>query len=105
MLLVIPKADLHVFADHVYNMDNVVGFDSWCLRLLKRVKEDIEERVFEVEGERKIKAARDKLVADVEAGIISKDRLEEFDDANGTWDLGKEAAAPPPAAPVEGIPE
>ena len=105
MLLVIPKADLHVFADHVYNMDNVVGFDSWCLRLLKRVKEDIEERVFEVEGERKIKAARDKLVADVEAGIICKDRLEEFDDANGTWDLGKEAAAPPPAAPVEGIPE
>ena len=84
MLLVIPKGDISTFADHVYNMDSVVGFDTWSLKLLKRVKEDIEERIFQMEGERKLKEARDKIVADVEAGLISKDRLEDFDMEHGT---------------------
>ena len=89
MLLIIPKADLGNFADHVYQLDSVVGFDSWCLRLLKRVKEDISEEIHRREDQKDLKERRDKLIRDLRAGNVSKAELQVFDDAKcrGMTDL------------------
>ena len=87
MLLIIPKADLGNFADHVYQLDSVVGFDSWCLRLLKRVKEDISEEIHRREDQKDLKERRDKLIRDIRAGNVSKAELQVFDDANKSWGM------------------
>jgi len=59
LLDLIPGSDLDHFADHVYNFDNVCKLDLWCLRMLNRVREDIEEDI-----ERKIrKAAKEEMEA------------------------------------------
>ena len=37
--------DLEVFVKHSYNFDNVVPFDAWSLKLLRRIKEAVAERL------------------------------------------------------------
>ena len=34
MLAMYGGSDIHAFADHVYNFDNVAHLDSWCLEML-----------------------------------------------------------------------
>jgi alpha-soluble NSF attachment protein len=72
LLLIIPKADLDIFVDHIYNFDNVYGLDSWCLRLLNRVKEDIEEEVNRAFEEKKQKESEAKHLEDIKAGLVSE---------------------------------
>lgn len=71
LMLVIPKCDLGIFVDHVYNFDSVFGFDAWCLRLLNRVREDIEEEIERAKEEAKLKEIEAKREADIKAGLIS----------------------------------
>lgn len=60
---------LDEFVRHCYNFDNVQPFDAWCLKLLRRVKEAIDERVKELNEEAERRRIREEREAE-------KDRLE-----------------------------
>ena len=45
LLSAIANADIHMFVDHIYSFDNISHLDTWCLTLLNRVREDIEEEI------------------------------------------------------------
>jgi hypothetical protein len=36
---------MNAFADHVFSFDNVMGLESWHLKMLSRCKEDLEEEL------------------------------------------------------------
>lgn len=73
LLEIIPKADLEAFAEHAYNMDNVVGFDQWQLRVLNRVREDIQGELDRIERKKKKEAAEEQRKKDLEEGLIRPD--------------------------------
>ena len=61
--------DLEIFVRHCYNFDNVVPFDAWGLKLLRRVKEAIDARIKDLkeqEERRKIREEREKEKARLE---------------------------------------
>jgi len=45
MMDIILNADLNLFADHIFNFDNVAQFDSMMLKMLARARYDIEEEL------------------------------------------------------------
>ena len=55
MLAMFGGSDIHSFADHVYNFDNVAHLDSWCLEMLYELRSQIQEQ-----HEKKEKAVRDE---------------------------------------------
>lgn len=60
---------LEIFVRHCYNFDNVLPFDAWGLKLLRRVKEAIDERVkdiAEAEERARIREEREKQKAKLE---------------------------------------
>ena len=65
----VRAGDMDMFVDHLFNFDNVSPFESWHLKLLNRVKEDIEEElerlvaVEEAKEAAKQKAAEDRQAA------------------------------------------
>ena len=61
--------DLEVFVKHSYNFDNVVPFDAWSLKLLRRIKEAVVERLEDLkkqEERRKVREEREKEKARLE---------------------------------------
>ncbi len=64
------KADRNLFADHLSSFDNVIGFDSWKLKMLRRVREDIDEELDLREGER--------LAHEAELAKAKEDRKAQF---------------------------
>ena len=61
--------DLEVFVKHSYNFDNVVPFDAWSLKLLRRIKEAVAERLEDLkkqEERRKVREEREKEKARLE---------------------------------------
>ena len=46
---IIRNGDVTAFADHVYNFDNVVGLESWHLKLLNRVKMCLDDELARLE--------------------------------------------------------
>uniref|UniRef100_A0A7S2R3C7 Uncharacterized protein n=1 Tax=Rhizochromulina marina TaxID=1034831 RepID=A0A7S2R3C7_9STRA len=73
LLAIIPELDLAAFADHIYNFDNVAGLDEWCLRMLNRVKEDIEEEIDRIEKARIKEELKAKRLQDQLAGLARPD--------------------------------
>jgi len=68
LLTIIPKCDVDAFADHVYSFDNVVGLEAWHLRMLNRVKEDLDEEVARKDALNKDhEAARKQAMVDRQA--------------------------------------
>ena len=53
------SSDIHQFADHVYNFDNVSHLDSWCLEMLYEMRVQIQD-AFD-EKERKYKEAQERM--------------------------------------------
>jgi hypothetical protein len=43
MLAMFGGSDIHAFADHVYNFDNVAHLDSWCLEMLYELRSQIQD--------------------------------------------------------------
>ena len=43
MMAMYGGSDIHVFADHVYNFDNVAHLDSWCLEMLFELRVQIQD--------------------------------------------------------------
>lgn len=61
---IIPTADINLFADHVFNFDNVAQLDSMMIKMLARAKFDIEEEnYFRDEAQRK----HEQELADIRA--------------------------------------
>ena len=61
--------DMELFCRHCYNFDNVLPFDAWSLKLLRRIKEAIGERLKDLkdqEERRKIREERENEKARLE---------------------------------------
>jgi len=44
MLVLYHSSDIHAFADHVYNFDNVSHLDSWCLEMLYEIRNLVQDK-------------------------------------------------------------
>lgn len=73
LMAIIPKLDMHAFADHVYSFDCVAGLDEWSLRLLNRVREDMVEEIDRLEKERIKAEQRKKLEEEMRLGLARPD--------------------------------
>lgn len=67
------KGERSTFADHVYNYDNVVGFDIWQLKMLNRVNEDLEEEAARREEEAEEHAEAIQRAKEVRAAQFKSD--------------------------------
>jgi hypothetical protein len=70
MLSMCTGGDIHAFADHVYNFDNVAHLDSWCLEMLYELRVQIQKKYDDAQ-QAALEAAQ-KVKADIIAKEIEK---------------------------------